>query len=615
MARGKRQSAGCLFLTHIKSTEVLDRFDGMAEPFSEAQLADALREAIKQEPLTSPEDLAAVVAEQFAFSVVPDYPQRVTGWGSYYRPMMTGNKDDGSPFEWPSVAELNADIVSYWERRLGEAHHPLLRARYADLLWDLSKLVTGKPCDVRIAWQAIDFAIQAVELGAYKYPTQAIERLERALAISLSVGHDQRTTHARDAMIRLEDKIADDDHAGLWGFCFDNLVENNKVPLEDDQRSKIISDLEQRLSRLYDRCRQDSSPDPFTVEAVATRLAKYYRRVNSASDVRRVLTTYRNAFVSAAEKAEPMVAQTWLKKVYEVLFQHGLKEEALGIEPLLRDYGKRSLEDMKTVSAEVAIPKKELTRFLASMTAGSLEECLTRLAVQFLPDPKRTEKQILEMAKRAPLQALVPHMIVDNEGRPVAQIGPVEDDLEGHVALQLGRDMQVNSRFLGMILQALQERGELTVDGALEIIKKCPLFRVERLPLVASGIRAYLAGDHASAIHLLIPQIEAALRDLVVMSGGQSYRPGRTGDLRLKTLDEILREPVIGKVFSDRGAVYLRVLLTDPRGWNLRNEVMHGLLSADRYTSMMSDRILHVLALLSLARESAPGDGGPGHEP
>jgi len=45
---------------------------------------------------------------------------------------------------------------------------------------------------------------------------------------------------------------------------------------------------------------------------------------------------------------------------------------------------------------------------------------------------------------------------------------------------------------------------------------------------------------------------------------------------------------------------YLRNLLTDQYGWNIRNQLSHGLWGAESFNSGMADRIVHAFMLLGV---------------
>ena len=45
---------------------------------------------------------------------------------------------------------------------------------------------------------------------------------------------------------------------------------------------------------------------------------------------------------------------------------------------------------------------------------------------------------------------------------------------------------------------------------------------------------------------------------------------------------------------------YLRNLLTNQYGWNIRNQICHGLFSADNFNSTMANRVVHAFMLLGV---------------
>ena len=50
-------------------------------------------------------------------------------------------------------------------------------------------------------------------------------------------------------------------------------------------------------------------------------------------------------------------------------------------------------------------------------------------------------------------------------------------------------------------------------------------------------------------------------------------------------------------------ANYLRNVLTDQYGWNIRNQVSHGLLGTDNFNFGMADRVVHAFLMLGVFKE------------
>jgi hypothetical protein len=95
---------------------------------------------------------------------------------------------------------------------------------------------------------------------------------------------------------------------------------------------------------------------------------------------------------------------------------------------------------MQTVSVSTGIPAGEFERFVEEMNTGTLGEVLERIAEQFVPDKTALARQVRELAQAAPLGALFSHTKVDWEGRPEAEIGPLDGDFDGHLAYSAHRE-------------------------------------------------------------------------------------------------------------------------------------------------------------------------------
>ena len=128
---------------------------------------------------------------------------------------------------------------------------------------------------------------------------------------------------------------------------------------------------------------------------------------------------------------------------------------------------------------------------------------------------------------------------------------------------------------------------------------RSPLFTDTKRLVYERGLNAYLEDDYITAVYILTPQIEDAVRRIVTLSNGPIYRPRRGGGLQLRQLDDLIRDELVTSVLGKDACFYLRVLLTDQRGWNVRNLVAHGQLDSDLIGPVMVDRIIHALLVLA----------------
>jgi hypothetical protein len=110
-------------------------------------------------------------------------------------------------------------------------------------------------------------------------------------------------------------------------------------------------------------------------------------------------------------------------------------------------------------------------------------------------------------------------------------------------------------------------------------------------------------------MHLLIPQVEAAVRTLAELLNLPVYRRGKREGLQSRNLDELLQMESLVNALGRSQAIYLRVLLTDSRGWNLRNVVCHGIPPTEAFNSEVADRVFHALLILAGLRAIARENG------
>ncbi len=77
-----------------------------------------------------------------------------------------GPNTAGVDHHWPDVALADDEVIDEWSRRAGTVRHPLLRARYADLAWEITRFRRSeltRRADVRMAHAAVDGYLDAVE--------------------------------------------------------------------------------------------------------------------------------------------------------------------------------------------------------------------------------------------------------------------------------------------------------------------------------------------------------------------------------------------------------------------------------------------------------------------
>jgi hypothetical protein len=252
-------------------------------------------------------------------------------------------------------------------------------------------------------------------------------------------------------------------------------------------------------------------------------------------------------------------------------------------------------------SVEGRIPQDVAAADVASLIDGGLDETHLRIAKHFIEGLESLPERLRKIETVAQLPDSAPD---DNDGEPIPPVvcNPREDE-EGRLARPYAMLLDVSALFLEQVLDAFFTKYELRADNFVDRLGRSPLFAEDRRQLLCEGLFAYRSGDHAAAIHLLVPQVEQALRMQLDRLGGQtSVRKARKGDVYdEKDLNSLLGDPVMVAGIPQHILFYLNALLADSRGWNVRNVVWHGERPAAWFDRRVSDRLVHVLLLLSCA--------------
>lgn len=577
---------------------ILKQFDDLTKKgFDEHDVSVSLKVLLPEDKSKIDETLRS---ELMAFDFTEDYQDQKTGWGTYHGPMAVWNNGDGTFSESPSIRLITPEMINYWEDRAKESTNPILIARYSGLVWDFKNKISGTNPSHEICRTNIKALIDIANGGLHKYEYNTYKKLERALSLSIGLNDNDLITLCKETIINFENRSGQDTKPGLWGYAFDLLLENKRVKLSTNEEAQIIEELELKLERLTNKDSEDQKIDPWAAEGAAERLAVYYRKRQRNEDVRRVILKIGEAFNKIIDDASAMQASMWLDHLNKLYTKYNLVDEADDLLPRIRELGPKVASGLKQFTHSFEIPKKELEDYVESMTSGNMQDVLMRIAVRYIPIKSEAKEQIFDLSKNSPMMFLISHQLQDKKGRVVATIGPLENDLEGHIVRQISQNLYFSYIFLNAVIRDLIENGRLNKDEILKFISVTPIIEKSRMEIIEKGLDAYFSNDYLVFIHLTIPQIEEAVRNIIEFSGGNVLKISRGGGHHLRTFDDILRDEIIQKSLGEDFTDYFKILFTDQRGWNLRNSVCHGMASLESFNPQTADRVLHALLCLGL---------------
>jgi hypothetical protein len=580
----------------------LTPFETKKDPHGELEIYEAIRNAKKQHgDVPDDEEWNCFLAESSAFGFLTRRGEPSV-WGTYFGPMATWTLTDGTEGRNPDIAPLGQETITHWQERATAVANPLMSARYADLVWDLTKVIAKSKPDYKYAQLATDQYVKSVENKLYTMDIYAVHWLERAFSLAVSLKDDARTKAVIALIFSFYDTNATPDKTGVWIFPFDCLYSRRDL-LTTEQQERIIADLEKMLA-ISSGGGKPEHFDPFDAQAAADRLAQHYRRLNDMANVERVVKQYGEAFERLSKDGSPMLAQAWLLPVIERYEQEGLKQDAERLRILAEEKGKHIQEDLKEHTGTFSISREELEGFVKEMLANDLDGALLRIAVHFTPDVEGTRKNLREIQDIAPLMSLFSVTKISSDGLPSAKIGSLEEDPDGRLHMEIGNRISTYVPFLVKVIDRMREKYKPSPEQIIDWLAQSPVFHESRREFLAEGLRAYETGDYLKAIHVLVPQVEHTLRNLLVLikiptTKAVSRHPGITD---VKSMNQVLEDERVREALTENMWRYLTVLYIDRRGLNIRNDLAHGLLEMNMFNRVVADRVFHSLLVIALVR-------------
>jgi hypothetical protein len=147
------------------------------------------------------------------------------------------------------------------------------------------------------------------------------------------------------------------------------------------------------------------------------------------------------------------------------------------------------------------------------------------------------------------------------------------------------------------IFEIMKAKG-LTADLLLQKYIDWDFYEPRRESLIRAGFERFLAEDYISALHILVPQFEACLRDMF-FSIGIPTTVIKDGELQHEQVfGEFLSRPEVNSILGVNIHKYIETVMVAQAGWNIRNNIAHGLASPVIFTLKYAMIILHLFCIL-----------------
>lgn len=535
-------------------------------------------------------------AELHAFRFREPRRSKSTRHKRYFAPLYSGHGEDPNTEEFPSLSMLSKEVMDYWSHRAVTTRHPVLAARYAGLVVDLSSRITGKRPDYKLQLYYIEKLLETIEIALYKVPIYATDTLARAFSLSVLLNNKQLLTRCKKVVFQLEKDIGEDEQPGCWTFLYEMLLEGKKKLVTIEEENEIINRLENRLTRVSGKYLRST-------ECAVKLLAQYYHRKKARESTRRVLNVLMRTFECTIPADQLFQLVHALESMCVLYQQYHFSKEADDLLVRIAGLAKGYPDQMATIPVEFSVSREAIDSVINEVLRYSTGvDPLKEIISVLVPDMDYYRRHLAQAARERPsVLQLMTTRLYDKRGRVVATLKPYEQDLEEHLKLQVFRELQMTAFFPAYLYAEARNREYFTVDTIRGFLSKGALFLPERLDFLENGLKAFFANDFVTAAHLIVPQLEAAIRQLVESTGNNVLHE-KDGAYLVKTLGTLLDEPIVTEKFGAGVVLYFKIVLTEAVGWNIRNKIAHGMVDPIECNQALLDRVVHVMLLMGCVR-------------
>lgn len=465
--------------------------------------------------------------------------------------------------------------------------NPGLRARLADIAWLNDRKQAAMAL---LAISSYCAAVQGVADGKAEFffehakstSHNGAEMLRRACQISNMTGWKEPEASTLKGLIATLSEAAFNERDAR-GFL-------NMGELDADYRitdAKVMAGRAEVLA-------QSAELDPDTARNVWELAARAHRQDGSDAESSHCLISAAECYVRMAEAAglKGTSASSWLMDAIRALRSiPGTKDRRAELEAKLREAQASIADEMGSVSTQIDIgdlvdhARKavgELTLAQALFEFANLERSTA---------PEKLREEAIRQAEESPLSGIIPMSIHDDEGKVVAKSpglggsGGDEDETAMRHLIARGEGFRRQIAVSGLIEPArrtIMAEHPLEERDLLPLAEFSPFVPLGHEHIFALGFARFFNGDHISALHILVPQLENSLRYVLKQAAIDTSSMQSDMTQENRTLSVMLGKDraALEKIFGPAITVEIENLFDFEGGPSLRHQLAHGLLSA-----------------------------------
>lgn len=537
-----------------------------------------------------------------------------------------GTDNSGNPFEYPSLKAFKDEDFDYLSDRLKHTKNLYLIARYSHILWHSVKKHNNFAISASKAYTQLakNLYEKVDETDTRSLGLHVINLIENAVLISSQFKNSEEYKEAREFLLKIVKSFSLPEKSYLNTSLIHFMLDQNKIFNQTD-----LAGLENELYTLAQKNDNFRKIDILQLgKRVDTKLGNnnliWEKEIGEAyekmsydreDETKMISTQFAQEAIKYYKKAKEEEKVVQLTKRYKELkenMQLGQFSKEIDLTEIM-EFVRRFSDEVSDRSAEQI--------FFTLMYDGNI-----------LPKYSDLEQQAYEHKKNHPMMFLASAHIIDSSGHVSEYFDTDEEHIyqsilqNYHFSIQFCRSHLLREIFIKSIRKGkltpssfvnfMQEKSWLGQD-IKRTIKQGEEETYNWLYLLAPAINDYILQlhfylhNHQNIINLVLCidsltlKIEGILRDICDMRGGTSFffAPDKKGRsiAREKDINALLHDDTIKNFISKDDMLFLKFLLVEKAGLNLRNNVAHSLFRKTNNYSIDFMNLL-IVAIFTIAK-------------
>lgn len=476
---------------------------------------------------------------------------------------------------------FESEQIEYYESVLKQTEQPILRFYYQDYL-----IAYGEKKKARShAYDLIDTVISLnLDCTNDERAMDILDPLSRMVDAIVHYRMDDKRRVAIDLLMnQIRKLVSTEDYR--WCLELSQLLchitfDKNERYLSDEEIDYIVSVLEKGkdhyisiihmnliegfISSLID-WHKSLKTDKGVVTSLMVELAKGYEAQAIDQDGRSGKSKY--------------VEAHFLEYAVKIYLDLGMVTEANEIQIKIKQAYKEYKEnEMQAIPIEFTIKREMYDRYYRIFESDSSEETFLKLTNYRYQIPKVSRiKEETEKSLANPSISMLALQTKIGEGRKIFEARSDEQRYKNEFNTLYGQDLLTHFAIMYDYVWHMLLEGGLSLEMLKERILYWNFFDEESKLIIEIGLEHYWKGEYVAAMCILVPQFENAFRQFFHYGENPTTVIKKGNTQQEQTFNQFLKKPFVKRNIDEDFLKMIEFVLVDEVGYNLRNNIAHGL--------------------------------------